>query len=107
MCSCVRDQDDYDYKFDPEALARLAAEYQNSINDLVGSGRYDDKEDFTVVVQPFLRQTTPPLNVRIAAGARCGYSTYMYCSNVLYIHLYITCTLVMYCTYTCILHILW
>ncbi|XP_064601697.1 phospholipase B1, membrane-associated-like [Liolophura sinensis] len=34
--------------------------YRKAVEDLVLSGRYDDREDFTVVLQPFLTETRPP-----------------------------------------------
>ncbi|CAH1792265.1 unnamed protein product [Owenia fusiformis] len=37
-------------------------DYQRLTEDLVKGGRYDTKDDFTVVVQPFLKYTKPPRN---------------------------------------------
>ena len=47
---------------DEEGLSSLSREYQRVVQDLVNSGRYDGKSDFTVVNQPFLRETAPPAN---------------------------------------------
>jgi len=40
-------------KSDGEHIER---KYAAAIQDLVNSGRYDTKKDFTVVIQPFLRE---------------------------------------------------
>ena len=34
--------------------------YQQGIRDLVSSGRYDTRDDFTVVAQPFFEDTAIP-----------------------------------------------
>ncbi|XP_074655839.1 phospholipase B1, membrane-associated-like [Tubulanus polymorphus] len=47
-----------------EDLKNLVKSYQRETRDLVASGRYDTKDDFTVVLQPFFRDTKPPLNSR-------------------------------------------
>uniref|UniRef100_A0A1I8JJE3 Lipase_GDSL domain-containing protein n=1 Tax=Macrostomum lignano TaxID=282301 RepID=A0A1I8JJE3_9PLAT len=38
----------------------IIGEYQARLRQLVDSGRYDTREDFTVVTQPFLRNSKPP-----------------------------------------------
>ncbi|XP_023933662.1 phospholipase B1, membrane-associated [Lingula anatina] len=43
-----------------EALRDLAHQYQAATEALINGGRYDGREDFTVVLQPFLQETTPP-----------------------------------------------
>jgi len=35
-------------------------QYQQGLIDLVNTGRYDGRDDFTVVVQPFMAKTQPP-----------------------------------------------
>ncbi|XP_067948564.1 phospholipase B1, membrane-associated-like [Watersipora subatra] len=42
------------------ALGPLATEYRKAIFDLVGTGKYDTRPDFSVVIQPFLSQLTLP-----------------------------------------------
>ena len=57
ICPCVRD---------PKTNSRipqLARRYNNAIKDLLDSGRYDGKDDFTIVYQPFLQNTRSPLMV--------------------------------------------
>ena len=58
VCSCVSTH--------TEEVRRIAREYQRRLHDLIASGRYDTSDDFTVVYQPFLEDTTPPVNVRIS-----------------------------------------
>ncbi|XP_078698909.1 phospholipase B1, membrane-associated-like [Branchiostoma floridae x Branchiostoma belcheri] len=56
LCRCVSYASE-------EALAELQAanmRYMSVTNRLVASGRYDDRDDFTVVVQPFLQETKLP-----------------------------------------------
>ena len=48
---------------DRRAITELAASYQRELRDLIASGRYDGDPEFTVVVQPFFRLTTPPKNM--------------------------------------------
>jgi len=45
---------------DNDKVKSLISDYNTKIADLVGSGKYDTREDFTVVVQPFFRETTYP-----------------------------------------------
>ncbi|KAL5006846.1 hypothetical protein ScPMuIL_015652 [Solemya velum] len=54
VCDCARQ---LNQKSTVKALAR---EYQQATEQLVASGRYDTSNDFTVVVQPFFRNTEPP-----------------------------------------------
>ncbi|XP_064623926.1 phospholipase B1, membrane-associated-like [Lineus longissimus] len=39
----------------------IAKAFQATIAEIVGSGRYETKDDFTVVHQPFFRDTVPPV----------------------------------------------
>jgi phospholipase B1 len=41
-------------------LNQWIPQYQQGVIDLINTGRYDGRDDFTVVVQPFMTQTTPP-----------------------------------------------
>ncbi|XP_033102860.1 phospholipase B1, membrane-associated-like isoform X2 [Anneissia japonica] len=45
-----------------EQLSDLSHQYQQMIEKLILSGRYDTKEDFTVVLQPFLQQSKVPVD---------------------------------------------
>ncbi|GAB1289515.1 Phospholipase B1, membrane-associated [Apodemus speciosus] len=59
LCNCVLTPGE-----DSHELARLKAftkSYQSSILQLVESGRYDTREDFSVVLQPFLLNTKLPV----------------------------------------------
>lgn len=59
LCDCAA------FPKDSAAEAELQAEtarYRELMNQLVLSGRYDTRDDFTVVVQPFFRETLPPDN---------------------------------------------
>lgn len=46
--------------------------YQQGIRDLVNSGRYDTRDDFTVVAQPFFEDTAIP---RLVTNAYFLYQT--------------------------------
>ncbi len=48
----------------PDLRPRQLAYYEE-LEDLISSGKYDTTEDFTVVLQPHLRDTGPPIDVRI------------------------------------------
>ena len=45
----------------PEILKQYLDQYQNFTQYLVNSGRYDGRDDFTVVAQPFFEEFTTPL----------------------------------------------
>ncbi|KAJ8939582.1 hypothetical protein NQ314_011079 [Rhamnusium bicolor] len=45
-----------------EIITRLTKEYQKAEEELVMSGRYDKKEDFTVVLQPFMKLFNAPID---------------------------------------------
>ncbi|XP_077008603.1 phospholipase B1, membrane-associated [Tamandua tetradactyla] len=58
LCNCV-----LTLREGSQELARLEAvarAYQSSARELVESGRYDTREDFSVVLQPFLQHTQLP-----------------------------------------------
>ncbi|XP_067680319.1 phospholipase B1, membrane-associated-like [Haliotis asinina] len=46
---------------DARLLHQAADDYNDGLEKLVASGRYDDRDDFTVVVQPFFRYATLPM----------------------------------------------
>ncbi|KAK6633750.1 hypothetical protein RUM43_001338 [Polyplax serrata] len=57
FCTCFhtgRDVDEYD------VISQLVLDYQDAERQLVQSGRYDTKEDFTVVLQPFMTAFNSP-----------------------------------------------
>ncbi|XP_006820484.1 phospholipase B1, membrane-associated-like [Saccoglossus kowalevskii] len=56
FCTCVK------YGDDQNELVELTKEYQRVTHELIDSGRYETSDDFTVVVQPFLEETTLPLD---------------------------------------------
>lgn len=43
------------------ALRDLTHAYQNATESLIASGRYNTRDDFTVVIQPFFKHTEPPV----------------------------------------------
>ena len=47
---------------DDTGLENFISAYQSELRDLIDNGQYDDREDFTVVAQPFLRDVTTPRN---------------------------------------------
>ncbi|KAG9268279.1 phospholipase B1, membrane-associated-like [Astyanax mexicanus] len=59
ICSCVVKP--AEGSSDLQALTNLNRAYQSSVRNLVSSGRYDTRSDFTVVVQPFMRDVTLPM----------------------------------------------
>ncbi|KAL4237742.1 hypothetical protein ACF0H5_002454 [Mactra antiquata] len=57
LCSCAA------FPANSDREAELQAEtkrYRELMNELVMTGRYDTKDDFTVIVQPFFSETYPP-----------------------------------------------
>uniref|UniRef100_A0A8C3SBS1 Phospholipase B1 n=1 Tax=Chelydra serpentina TaxID=8475 RepID=A0A8C3SBS1_CHESE len=58
LCPCVLNYDDN--STETKMLESFNRRYQEETHRLVESGRYDTKEDFTVVVQPFLQRVTVP-----------------------------------------------
>ncbi|XP_067841234.1 phospholipase B1, membrane-associated [Heptranchias perlo] len=58
LCGCVIKPPDNSTQLDQlQSLNRI---YQERTHSLVGSGRYDTREDFTVVIQPFLEDIEIP-----------------------------------------------
>jgi len=55
VCSCGHGDN-----ADTVGISSLSKEYQKAVQELVESGRYDGTDDFTVVNQPFFRDTVPP-----------------------------------------------
>ncbi|XP_043367421.1 phospholipase B1, membrane-associated [Dermochelys coriacea] len=58
LCPCVLNYDDN--STETKMLESFNRRYQEETHRLVESGRYDTKEDFTVVMQPFLERVTIP-----------------------------------------------
>ncbi|XP_019404135.1 PREDICTED: phospholipase B1, membrane-associated [Crocodylus porosus] len=58
LCPCLLTYDANSTEI--EMLASFNRRYQEGTHQLIESGRYDTKEDFTVVVQPFLEKVTMP-----------------------------------------------
>ncbi|KAF7254394.1 Phospholipase B1, membrane-associated [Varanus komodoensis] len=58
LCSCVLNPDDNSAEI--EMLESFNRMYQEQTHHLVESGRYDTREDFTVVVQPLLEKARMP-----------------------------------------------
>ena len=57
LCPCVAYPDD---SAERRAMQLKSQLYQNLTERLVASGRYDTRDDFTVVLQPFFKRTRPP-----------------------------------------------
>ena len=53
VCGCAKD------KSNEAELSSISAQYQEKIRSLVANNAYD-KDDFTVVLQPFFQNTIPP-----------------------------------------------
>ncbi|KAM5291657.1 phospholipase B1, membrane-associated [Ctenodactylus gundi] len=60
LCSCVLRPNDNSTELN--ALLDINKKYQEGTQQLVDSGRYDTREDFTVVVQPFFENVDMPKN---------------------------------------------
>ncbi|KAF6018534.1 PLB1 [Bugula neritina] len=52
-CSCPLESDGSE-------MTTLSQEYTRAVEDLISTGKYDSKDDFTVVIQPFLHNMTMP-----------------------------------------------
>ncbi|XP_026857456.2 phospholipase B1, membrane-associated [Electrophorus electricus] len=59
-CPCLIIPDDNSLELTKLKLINL--EYQTVTEQLISSGRYDGREDFTVVLQPYLQNTVLPLS---------------------------------------------
>ncbi|KAJ7340976.1 hypothetical protein JRQ81_004263 [Phrynocephalus forsythii] len=59
LCSCILSVQEGSSEL--VAMEKAIQAYQSSLQQLVESGQYDVHEDFTVVLQPFLRTITLPL----------------------------------------------
>ncbi|KAI2654363.1 Phospholipase B1, membrane-associated [Labeo rohita] len=59
LCNCVLKPVDGSYEF--ERLQEFNQAYQRGMRELVDSGRYDTRDDFTVVLQPFFRNVFLPV----------------------------------------------
>ena len=60
LCDCARKE--------PEQNNEAAAAYRRGLEDLVNSARYDTRDDFTVVFQPFMAHADVPRHVRDSTG---------------------------------------
>ncbi|RUS85406.1 hypothetical protein EGW08_006849, partial [Elysia chlorotica] len=49
-----------------ERNLRIREAFQKAAEDVVNSGNYDQKEDFTVVLQPFYKRTDPPKKTSVS-----------------------------------------
>ncbi|XP_072490174.1 phospholipase B1, membrane-associated isoform X2 [Notamacropus eugenii] len=58
LCPCVLQSEDNSTEL--ATLIELNKQYQEATHQLIDSGRYDTKEDFTVVLQPFLEHVPMP-----------------------------------------------
>nr|XP_056709341.1 phospholipase B1, membrane-associated [Euleptes europaea] len=58
LCPCLLNYDANSTEI--EALEAINKKYQEGTHHLIETGRYDTREDFTVVVQPFLEGTAMP-----------------------------------------------
>ncbi|XP_029452606.1 phospholipase B1, membrane-associated [Rhinatrema bivittatum] len=58
LCSCVVNPADNSSEL--ETLMSYNRQYQEKTHQLIESGRYDTRDDFTVVVQPFLEKVNMP-----------------------------------------------
>ncbi|XP_051684705.2 phospholipase B1, membrane-associated isoform X2 [Oryctolagus cuniculus] len=59
LCNCVLSPRENSYEL--ARLEALAQAYQSSLRELVESGRYDTREDFSVVLQPFFHSIQLPV----------------------------------------------
>ena len=59
LCPCATDEDTV------WELKATQLEYSRLLEELVNSGRYDTRDDFTVVLQPHHRDLEPVLDVKL------------------------------------------
>lgn len=57
LCDCAVNPNEVAKVYD------VSVSYQAATKELIAPGTYDDKDDFTVVVQPFMEHMTVPLTV--------------------------------------------
>ncbi|CAH0558649.1 unnamed protein product [Brassicogethes aeneus] len=60
FCTCFHNQDGKEL----DTIIKLTKEYQKAEEELVFSGRYDKKDDFTVVIQPFMKLFNAPKDIK-------------------------------------------
>ncbi|PKU48822.1 phospholipase membrane- hypothetical protein [Limosa lapponica baueri] len=60
VCPCVLNPEENSSEL--EEIKRVNRDFQAEALQLINSGRYEEREDFTVVTQPFFRNTLLPLN---------------------------------------------
>ncbi|KAL3873507.1 hypothetical protein ACJMK2_036616 [Sinanodonta woodiana] len=68
LCGCAA------FPMSKEAEAELAAEviqYREEAEKLIATGRYDTRNDFTVVLQPFLKDTGVPMKDGCSGDSSC------------------------------------
>ena len=58
-CSCATDDATRIY------LKDLQMDYYYGLKELIDSGKYDSRDDFTVVLQPYVVELTPWIDVRL------------------------------------------
>ncbi|XP_051832183.1 phospholipase B1, membrane-associated [Antechinus flavipes] len=58
LCPCVLEPEDNSTEL--ATLIELNKQYQEKTHELIDSGRYDTRDDFTVVLQPFLERVPMP-----------------------------------------------
>ena len=68
LCSCISSS--------PGTIGNIARQYSDAVSQLIASGRYDDKNDFTVVFQPFLRDNDLPRFVSFKSLSFVGFFMY-------------------------------
>ena len=59
LCPCATDEDTV------WELKATQMEYSRLLEEMVNSGRYDTRDDFTVVLQPHHRDLEPVLDVKL------------------------------------------
>ncbi len=62
VCNCARDEQYVD------TIKRIAREYSEATEQLISTGRYDTKDDFTAVFQPFMKKNDVPRKVSCSSG---------------------------------------